>query len=77
MADNGMHRQLKAIFSTDVKGYSKLMGEDDTFTAFRNIFATLIGKHRGVSSIPLGTTFWLNLTAPSMPSLAPSRSSIA
>lgn len=47
MADNGMHRQLKAIFSTDVKGYSKLMGEDDTFTAFRNIIATLIGKHRG------------------------------
>ena len=52
MADNGMHRQLRAIFSADVKGYNKLMGEDDTstvttITAFRNLIATLIDKHKG------------------------------
>ena len=32
MSDNGIKRQLKAIFSADVKGYSKLMGDDDEAT---------------------------------------------
>ena len=32
MADNGIQRQLKAILSADVKGYSKLMGDDVEFT---------------------------------------------
>ena len=52
MADNGMQRKLRAIFSADVKGYSKLMGEDDehtinTITAYRRIITELIEAHHG------------------------------
>ena len=52
MVDNGIQRQLKAIFSADVKGYSKLMGDDDestvaTITAYREIIAELIENHQG------------------------------
>ena len=40
MAENQTQRKLTAILSADVKGYSKLMGEDDmstvnTITAYR------------------------------------------
>ena len=47
-----MERKLAAIFSTDVKGYSRLMGEDEvatihTLTAYRTLMATLIQQHRG------------------------------
>jgi hypothetical protein len=47
-----MERKLVAIFSTDVKGYSRLMGEDEvatirTLTAYRTLMATLIQQHRG------------------------------
>src|SRR5881628_1565975 len=47
-----MERKLAAIFSTDVKGYSRLMGEDEvatirTITAYRELMATLIQEHRG------------------------------
>ena len=42
-----MERKLAAIFSTDVKSYSRLMGEDEvatihTLTAYRTLIATLI-----------------------------------
>jgi adenylate cyclase len=52
MTDNGMQRQLKAILSADVKGYSQLMGDDDvatvsTITAYRALIAGLITKHHG------------------------------
>ena len=52
MTDNGMQRQLKAILSADVKGYSKLMGDDDestvnTITAYRKMIAEFIVKHQG------------------------------
>jgi class 3 adenylate cyclase len=52
MSENGIKRQLKAIFSADVKGYSKLIGEDDeatvqTITAYRKIIAACIEKHMG------------------------------
>ena len=52
MANNGMQRKLKAIFSADVQGYSKLMGDDDeytvnTITTYREIMAELIEKHQG------------------------------
>lgn len=45
-------RRLAAIFSADVVGYSRLMGEDDTatvktITAYREVMATLIKQHRG------------------------------
>jgi adenylate cyclase len=48
-----MERRLAAIFSTDVKGYSRLMSEDEvatihTITAHRELMATLIQQHRGV-----------------------------
>ena len=35
LADEGMHRQLKAILSADVKGYSRLMSEDEMSTIAR------------------------------------------
>ena len=47
-----MERRLAAIFSTDVQGYSRLMGEDEaatvrTLTAYRELMAALIQQHRG------------------------------
>jgi len=47
-----MERKLAAILSADVKGYSRLMGEDEeatihTLTAYREVMATLIQQHRG------------------------------
>ena len=52
MADSGIKRHLKAIFSADVKGYSRLMGDDDestvsTITKYRKIISDLIDKHEG------------------------------
>jgi class 3 adenylate cyclase len=48
----GMTRKLAAIFSTDVAGYSRLMGDDEaatirTLTAYREVMSTLIQQHRG------------------------------
>src|SRR5215510_8452382 len=48
----GMARKLAAIFSTDVAGYSRLMGEDEeatirTLTAYRAVISSLIQHHRG------------------------------
>jgi adenylate cyclase len=45
-------RKLTAILSADVKGYSRLMGEDEeetvrTITAHREVMAKLIEKHQG------------------------------
>src|SRR5712691_5537251 len=47
-----MERKLTAIFSADVKGYSRLMGEDEeatirTLTAYRELMAALIQQYRG------------------------------
>ena len=48
----GMERKLAAIFSTDVAGYSRLMGDDEeatirTLTAYRAVISTLIQQYRG------------------------------
>jgi class 3 adenylate cyclase len=48
----GMERKLAAIFSTDVAGYNRLMGEDEeatigTLTAHRAVISSLIHHHRG------------------------------
>jgi TolB-like protein/class 3 adenylate cyclase len=48
----GMQRKLAAIFSTDVAGYSRLMGDDEeatilTLTAYRSIISSLIQQYRG------------------------------
>jgi adenylate cyclase len=52
MATKDFKRKLSAIFSADVKGYSRLMAEDEaatvkTITAYREIMAILIKQHRG------------------------------
>jgi len=53
MTHNSIQRKLKAIFSADVQGYSKLMGDDDeytvnTITTYRETIAQLIEKHLGI-----------------------------
>ena len=52
MATEGVKRKLTAILSADVKGYSRLMGEDEvatirTLEAYREVMSKLIEKHRG------------------------------
>ena len=52
MTDTSMQRKLRAIFSADAKGYSKLMGEDDeytinTITMYRKIITELVEAHHG------------------------------
>jgi adenylate cyclase len=47
-----MERKLTAILSADVKGYSRLMGDDEiatvrTLTAYREVMTDLIQAHRG------------------------------
>ncbi len=47
-----MERKLAAILSTDVQGYSRLMGEDEvatirTLTAYRELMTSLIQQYRG------------------------------
>jgi TolB-like protein/class 3 adenylate cyclase/cytochrome c-type biogenesis protein CcmH/NrfG len=52
MNTEAFKRKLTAILSADVKGYSRLMGEDEdatirTLTTYRELMFTLIQKHRG------------------------------
>ena len=52
MAREEFKRKLTAILSADVKGYSRLMGEDDeatvrTITAYREVITEIVQKHRG------------------------------
>jgi len=52
MENISIQRKLKVIFSADVQGYSRLMGDDDehtveTITAYRETIARLIEKHHG------------------------------
>ena len=47
-----MERKLAAILSAAVKGYSRLMGEDEeatirTLTTYREVLTTLIEQHHG------------------------------
>src|SRR5256712_12305235 len=47
-----MERKLTALLSADVKGYSRLMGEDEeatiyTLIAYRQVMAALIVQYRG------------------------------
>jgi len=49
---HSVQRRLTAILSADVKGYSRLMGEDEvatvrTLTAYREIITALVQQHRG------------------------------
>jgi len=52
MSAGSFKRKLTAILSADVKGYSRLMGENEaetvrTLTSYRKIMAELIQQHRG------------------------------
>ncbi|MBW1789700.1 MAG: adenylate/guanylate cyclase domain-containing protein, partial [Deltaproteobacteria bacterium] len=52
MTTDDIKRRLAAILSADVKGYSRLMREDEaatvrTLTTYREIMSTLIQQHRG------------------------------
>ncbi len=52
MSPESFKRKLTAILSADVKGYSRLMGEDEaetvkTLTSYRKIMGELIHQHRG------------------------------
>ncbi len=52
MNTGSFNRKISAIFSADVKGYSRLMGDDEeatvgTITAYREVIAGLIDRHRG------------------------------
>ena len=52
MSTQEVKRKLTAILSADVKGYSRLMGEDEdltvrTLNAYRGIMRSLIQQHRG------------------------------
>jgi adenylate cyclase len=52
MSTEGFRRKLAAILSADVKGYSRLMGQDEaatvrTLTDYREVMTTLIQHHHG------------------------------
>lgn len=52
MTNSGVRRKLSAILSADVKGYSRLMAEDEagtveTLKEYREVMASLIQAHRG------------------------------
>ena len=52
MAAEDFKRKLTAILSADVKGYSRLMGEDDqatvrTIKVYREVITGVVQKHRG------------------------------
>ena len=52
MAQRGLKRKLAAILSADVKGYSRLMREDEaatiqTVTEYRKVMTSLIDQHHG------------------------------
>lgn len=52
MAQNRVKRKLSAIFSADVKGYSRLMGDDEvatvrTITAYRELMGSQIQENGG------------------------------
>jgi class 3 adenylate cyclase len=52
MATEDLEVMLTAIFSSDVAGYSRLMGEDEvatvkTLASYREVMACLVKQHRG------------------------------
>ena len=52
MATEDFSRKLTAVFSADVVGYSRLMGEDEAATVktledYKGVMCTLIKQHRG------------------------------
>jgi len=67
MAAEEFKRKLTAILSADVKGYSRLMGEDEeatvrTITAHRKVITSVIEKYRGRVVDSPGDNIWLSLS---------------
>jgi hypothetical protein len=57
MTTEKVKRKLTAILSADVKGYSRLMGEDEEWTlrtlnTYKGLIRHLVGEHRGAVRIP-------------------------
>ena len=51
MTPDQLKRKLAAILSADVKGYSRLMGEDEEWTLrtlnnYKGVIRNLVGEHR-------------------------------
>jgi class 3 adenylate cyclase len=67
MATQDFKRKLTAILSADVKGYSRLMGEDDqatvrTITAYREVIGSVLSRNTEAGWWTLqATTYWQNL----------------
>jgi adenylate cyclase len=52
MTPDQVKRKLIAILNADVKGYSRLMGEDEEWTlrtlnTYKGLIRNLVGEHRG------------------------------
>ena len=52
MGAEGFKRKITAIMSSDVVGYSKLMGDDEaatvqTLAVYKGVMSALIDQHRG------------------------------
>ncbi len=52
MDKDKIKRKLTTILSADVKGYSRLMGEDEEWTlrtlnTYKGLIRNLVGEHRG------------------------------
>ncbi len=65
MATQDFKRKLTAILSADVKGYSRLMGEDEeatvrTITTYRKIITKVAQKHKGRVVDSPWSTSWNN-----------------
>jgi len=68
MEPQSVQPRLTAVLSDNVKGYSRLMGEDEvqtirTLPAYQEIMAVLVQRHRGRVVDSRGTTCWLSLLA--------------
>ena len=66
MTPEKFKRKLTAILSADVKGYSRLMGEDEegtlrTLNAYKEVMASLIQHHRGRVVGTRAIAFWRSL----------------
>src|SRR3954468_22573240 len=78
-----VERRLAAVLAADVAGYSRLMGADEEGTlarlkaARKALVDSTIASHRGrIVKTPV-TACWWNSPAPSMPSAARPKSSVA
>src|SRR4030042_1711200 len=65
MAKEGYKRKLTAIFSADVEGYSRLMGENEVATVetlkqYREGIFNFIARHLGLAMASISPLAWKN-----------------